>query len=212
MSNFKAALFDLDGVLIDSETLYTHFWAEVGRVHHLPSPTFAQDIKGTTLADILDTYFPQPEVRADINRLLHEFENEIVYPIFPGAVEFVDLLRSKGIATAVVTSSDEHKMRFLFNQHPDFRAHFDCIVSANDVTHSKPHPEPYLVGAKKAGCAPSDAIVFEDSFQGLESGRSAGAKLVALATTNSRESLAGKADLIFDSIGQIDYQSLADLF
>ncbi len=49
----QAALFDLDGVLIDSETLYTRFWAEVGKHHHLPSPTFAYDIKGTTLTDIL---------------------------------------------------------------------------------------------------------------------------------------------------------------
>ncbi len=55
MKQIKGALFDLDGVLIDSETLYTEFWAEVGRHHHLPSPTFAYDIKGTTLNDILTT-------------------------------------------------------------------------------------------------------------------------------------------------------------
>ncbi len=78
---YKAALFDLDGVLIDSETLYTRFWEKVGREHHLPSPTFAYDIKGTTLTDILTTYFPDPEVRKDIDRMLHEFENEIVYPV-----------------------------------------------------------------------------------------------------------------------------------
>lgn len=52
----KAALFDLDGVLIDSETLYTQFWQRVGEIHHLPSPTFAYDIKGTTLKDILETH------------------------------------------------------------------------------------------------------------------------------------------------------------
>ena len=86
---YKAALFDLDGVLIDSETLYTGFWERVGREHHLPSATFAQDIKGTTLSDILTTHFPDPEVRRDVDRMLHEFENEIVYPIFPGALEFV---------------------------------------------------------------------------------------------------------------------------
>ena len=90
---YKAALFDLDGVLIDSETLYTGFWEKVGKSHHLPSPTFAYDIKGTTLNDILTTYFPEPEIRADVDRMLHEFENEIVYPVFPGALEFVDSLR-----------------------------------------------------------------------------------------------------------------------
>ncbi len=72
---YKAALFDLDGVLIDSETLYTKFWQRVGEIHHLPSPTFAYDIKGTTLNDILTTHFSDPQVQADINRLLHEFDN-----------------------------------------------------------------------------------------------------------------------------------------
>lgn len=200
---YKAALFDLDGVLIDSETLYTGFWEKVGKSHHLPSPTFAHDIKGTTLNDILTTYFAEPEVRADIDRMLHEFENEIVYPIFPGAMEFVDSLREKGVKTVIVTSSDNKKMDFLFNQHPDFRSHFDAIVTAADVTHSKPHPEPYLVGASKAGVSASESVVFEDSFQGLEAGRSAGAYVVALATTNPAASLEGKADRIVNSLSEM---------
>lgn len=200
---FKAALFDLDGVLIDSETLYTRFWERVGKSHHLPSPTFALDIKGTTLNDILTTYFPEPEVRRDVDRMLHEFENEIVYPVFPGALEFVDSLRRKGMKTVIVTSSDEKKMDFLFRQHPDFPSHFDAIVTAADVTKSKPDPEPYLVGARKAGVSPRECVVFEDSFQGLESGRKAGAYVVALATTNSADKLAGHADKIVGALAEL---------
>lgn len=200
---FKAALFDLDGVLIDSETLYTQFWERVGQTHHLPSPTFAYDIKGTTLADILSTYFPQPEIRADVDRMLHEFENEIVYPIFPGAMEYVDYLRRRGVKTVIVTSSDEKKMDFLFRQHPDFASHFDAIVTSADVTRSKPDPEPYLVGAAKAGVEPGQCVVFEDSFQGLESGRRAGAKVVALATTSPARLLEGKADKVISSLSEL---------
>ncbi len=200
---YKAALFDLDGVLIDSETLYTGFWEKVGKTHHLPSPTFAQDIKGTTLNDILTTHFADPQVREDVNRMLHQFENEIVYPIFPGALEFVDSLRANGIKTVIVTSSDDKKMDFLFAQHPNFASHFDAIVTATDVHRSKPDPEPYQVGAKKAGCNPNECIVFEDSFQGLESGRSAGAYVVGLATTNSADSLQGKADRIVNSLAEL---------
>lgn len=197
---YKAALFDLDGVLIDSETLYTGFWEKVGKTHHLPSPTFALDIKGTTLNDILTTYFAAPEIRADVDRMLHEFENEIVYPVFPGALEFVDRLRSKGMKTVIVTSSDDKKMEFLFGQHPDFSSHFDAIVTASDVSRSKPDPEPYLVGAAKAGCSPNECVVFEDSFQGLEAGRRAGAYVVGLSTTNPAASLEGKADRIAASL------------
>lgn len=200
---YKAALFDLDGVLIDSETLYTGFWEKVGKTHRLPSPTFALDIKGTTLNDILTTYFAAPEVRADVDRMLHEFENEIVYPVFPGALEFVDMLRSKGMKTVIVTSSDDKKMEFLFAQHPDFSSHFDAIVTAADVTRSKPDPEPYLVGAAKAGCPPQECVVFEDSFQGLEAGRRAGAYVVGLSTTNPAASLQGKADRIAASLAEL---------
>lgn len=203
MGKYKAALFDLDGVLIDSETLYTVFWERVGETHHLPSPTFASDIKGTTLNDILTTYFPEPQVRRDINRMLHEFENEIVYPVFPGAFEFVDSLRTRGLKTVIVTSSDNKKMEFLFNQHPDFPSHFDAIVTACDVTHSKPHPEPYLKGAAKAGVPPELCIVFEDSFQGLESGRNAGCKVVGLYTTNPKKAVAEMAEIVAASLDEL---------
>lgn len=201
--NRKAALFDLDGVLIDSETLYTQFWAEVGRHHHLPSPTFAYDIKGTTLTDILETHFPSAEVRADVDRLLHEFEDNVVYPIFPGALEFVDKLRGLGMKTVIVTSSDDRKMEFLYAQHPGFRAHFDDVVTAADVTHSKPHPEPYLVGAGKAGVDPAECVVFEDSYQGLQAGRAAGAYVVGLSTTNPVEEVARYADLVVASLAEL---------
>lgn len=200
---FKAALFDLDGVLIDSETLYTGFWENVGKIHRLPSPTFAYDIKGTTLDDILTTHFPDPEVRKDVDRLLHEFENEIVYPIFSGALEFVDALRNRGLKTVIVTSSDDKKMDFLFRQHPDFPAHFDAIVTAADVSRSKPDPEPYQVGARKAGAACDECIVFEDSFQGLESGRRAGCRVVGLSTTNPSESISDKADFVYPSLAAV---------
>ena len=196
----KAALFDLDGVLIDSETLYTKFWERVGKLHHLPSPTFAYDIKGTTLDDILTTHFPDPEVREDIDRLLHEFENEIVYPIFPGALEFVDSLRAKGLKTVIVTSSDEKKMSFLFRQHPDMPSYFDAIVTAADVHKSKPDPEPYLVGAKKAGAKPEECLVFEDSFQGLQSGKAAGCTVVGVATTNPADKIAHFSDVVTPSL------------
>lgn len=199
----KAALFDLDGVLIDSETLYTRFWENVGKVHHLPSPTFAYDIKGTTLTDILTTHFSDPEVRKDVDRLLHEFENEIVYPVFPGALEFVEILRAKGLKTVIVTSSDTKKMDFLFAQHPGFATHFDAIVTACDVTRSKPDPEPYITGAYKAGVQPGECIVFEDSFQGLESGRRAGCRVIGLSTTNSAEAIAIKADLVTPSLAAL---------
>jgi beta-phosphoglucomutase-like phosphatase (HAD superfamily) len=94
-------------------------------------------------------------------------------------------------------------MEFLFNQHPEFKTHFDAIVTAADVTKSKPDPEPYLIGAAKAGCKPEECVVFEDSFQGIEAGRRAGAYVVGIATTNPAASLEGKADRIVNSLAEL---------
>lgn len=202
------ALFDLDGVIIDSETRYTEFWAEVGRNFKLPSPTFAYDIKGTTLSDILDTYFADEPVRSGVIAMIHDFENRVQYDLFPGVYELIDSLRARGVRCAIVTSSDDVKMRFLYGQHPDFRAHFDVIIDGTQVTNSKPDPEGYLLAATRLGCAPEDCFVFEDSFPGLEAGRRAGATVVGVATTNPRDTLTGKADIIVDTIGDLDADTL----
>lgn len=199
----RGALFDLDGVLIDSESLYTEFWGEMGRRFELPSPTFAYDIKGTTLTDILNRYFPDPELQVRIIDAVHRFEDNMVYPVFPGVEDFLDRLIAKGWRIAIVTSSDDVKMESLFKQQGWMCGKFDAIVTGSMVTRSKPDPEGYLTAAAMLGCDPADCVVFEDSYQGLEAGRRAGGRVVALATTNPREKLVALADSVIDSF--LDY-------
>lgn len=205
------ALFDLDGVLIDSETLYTKFWDEMGKTHELPSPTFAHDIKGMTLKRILDDHFPDSDVRADVVARLHDFEDNVYYPIFDGVAEFLAMLRENGVKTAVVTSSDDTKMNYLFRQHPDFRAMFDCLVTGSEVTKSKPDPEGYLLGADRIGIDIHDCVVFEDSYQGLEAGRRSGAVVIALDTTNPADTLTDKADLVISGFSGLTLEDLLQL-
>ncbi len=200
------ALFDLDGVLIDSEGLYTQFWASIGHEFNHPSPTFAMDIKGTTLTQIL-SLFPA-EVRPAIMRRIHEFEDEITYSLFPGVEQFLKELRDRGVRMAIVTSSDDVKMSYLFKQHPSLRDYFDVVVTGSMVTKSKPDPEGYLKAAELIGVAPEDCYVFEDSFQGLEAGRAAGARVIGLATTNPRESIESKADIVIDGFTGFNYDAM----
>ncbi|MDE7154128.1 MAG: HAD family phosphatase [Muribaculaceae bacterium] len=207
-NNQKGALFDLDGVLIDSETVYTSFWQEVAPRYGQTAPTFALDIKGTTLTDILNTYFPDPQQQKEITELVHRLEDEIVYPVFEGVREFLDSLTSAGFRIAVVTSSDNTKMEYLFRQQPWMRSRFDAIITGSMVKNSKPDPEGYLLAAKNIGCNPQNCYVFEDSFQGLEAGRRAGATVIALATTNPREKLEGKAAVVIDGFAGLDLKQL----
>ena len=177
-------LFDLDGVLVDSEGEYSIFWGGMGRRYNLQS-TFASDIKGTTLQEIL-LNFPEAD-RQGIKDELYQFEANMEYHWIPGAKEFVDELTEAGIPMAIVTSSDDAKMEKLYAKHPNLRKAITKVVTGDMVTKSKPDPEGYLLGARLIGVPIEDCFVFEDSMQGLEAGRRSGATVIGLATTNPRE-------------------------
>lgn len=193
----KGVLFDLDGVLIDSESIYTVFWDGIDREFPTGIPNFAQAIKGSNLHRILEM-FPEGEVRDTVVARIHDFEDKIVYREFPGVKDFLLSLKEAGIPMAIVTSSDKVKMECLFKQLPWMESYFDAIIDGDMVTRSKPDPQGYLLGAEAIGCDISDCYVFEDSHQGLEAGRRSGATVIALATTNPRESLKGEAHELID--------------
>lgn len=197
------ALFDLDGVLIDTETTYTRFWDEIDRIYPTGIENYALHIKGTTLEEIIKD-FPDPAVRADILRRIREFQDSMTYPIFPGVEDFLKELASRGIPAAIVTSSDNRKMGFLFKEHPSFRNYFKAVIDASQVTLSKPDPQGYLLAAKAIGCNPANCFVFEDSIQGLKAGQAAGATVIGLATTNPREVVEPLANHVID--GFVDFK------
>ncbi len=209
-TNMLAALFDLDGVLIDSEGTYTQFWDNIEHVYPTGIPNYALVIKGSNLQKILANY-PSQQVRDDIVRRIDEFEADMTYPLFEGAIDLLNKLRHRHIPSAIVTSSSLHKMQSLFAKVPQLEAVVDEIVTGSEVSRSKPDPEGYLLAANKLGIAPADCVVFEDSLQGLEAGRRAGAKVVAIATTNPRSALVGRADIIVDSIADITLEILKTL-
>lgn len=190
-------LFDLDGVLIDSESLYTKFWDEIDLVYPTGIENFALYIKGTTLPSILD-HFKDDDVRSDIVARIHEFEKHMVYPVFPGVMDFLADLRRHNIPKAIVTSSDAVKMASLREQLPDFTDCFDAVIDASMVTRSKPDPQGYLLGAEAIDRDPAKCFVFEDSLQGMAAGNAAGATVIGLATTLPRERVQDKARKIID--------------
>lgn len=194
-------LFDLDGVLIDSEGLYTEFWRDVEKVYPTHVEDFVYKIKGNALFKILDTYF-EKNVHQNIVEMVHEFERNIKYPIYDGVISFLAELKQRGIPAAIVTSSDDVKMENLYKQYPDFRGNFAAVITGSDVTQSKPHPEGYLLAAKAIGVAPENCYVFEDSLQGLDAGMASGATVVGLTTSNPVEMIKNKAhEIINDFVG-----------
>lgn len=207
-----AALFDLDGVLIDSESIYTVFWNRMNELFPTGIDNFPYVIKGTTLPQILDRYFPDPEVQAQLRVYLKKQEAEMVYRIFPGVERFLKALKEKDIPTAIVTSSNDAKMKVLFDSLPGFRDYFDVVVTDTDVTRSKPDPQGYMLAAERLGVPSEHCVVFEDSRAGLEAGRRAGGKVVAVATTLTHEDIAGCGDIVIDSFEELTPERVEALF
>lgn len=210
----KAALFDLDGVVFDTEPQYTVFWGMICREYHPEHPQLEQEIKGSTLVQIYDRWFSGPlaSEQASITERLNQFEAQMTYEFLPGFEALIGCLRAHGVKTAVVTSSNQPKMASVYRAQPRFKTLFDAILTSEDFEYSKPHPDCYLKGAARFGAAPSECVVFEDSFNGLKSGRAAGMKVVGVATTNTVEAIAPLSDMqVKDYLG-LDYDRLMKLF
>ena len=197
---YKAALFDLDGVVVDTESQYTKFWGSVGKKYFPEQPDFAEKIKGSTLVQIYDRYFKgETDKQQTITKGLDDFERSMDYEYIPGYYQFVLKLRELGVKTAVVTSSNIAKMENVYRAHPDFKSLFDAILTSEDFDKSKPDPDCYLKAAQRFGFQSDECVGFEDSINGLKAVKAAKMMCVGLATTNSEEVVAQYADIVIDN-------------
>ena len=204
-----AALFDFDGVVVDTEPQYTLFWDEKGKKYHPEIPNFGHHIKGQTLIQIYKQFFREPEsLQDEITRQLLDYELTMHFEYIDGVVDFMKELREKGVKLAIVTSSNDAKMANAYREHPELKTMVDYIVTADRVTHSKPHPECFLLGAEMLGVEKDNCIVFEDSFHGIEAGNRAGMKVIGLATTNSTEAIADKCALVIPDFTDFTFEKM----
>ena len=207
----KAALFDLDGVVFDTEPQYSVFWGEQCRHYHPEHPGLENEIKGQTLTQIYDSWFSGSllEEQPVITERLNAYEQQMDYDYLDGFLAFVGDLRSHGVRTAVVTSSNVPKMESVYRKQPGFPALFDAILTSEDFAQSKPDPDCYLKAAQKLGVGPDSCVVFEDSVNGLRSGRAADMKVVGLLTTNPLAVVEPLSDIQIPDYEGLTYESLS---
>jgi len=210
MNKISTALFDLDGVVFDTEPQYTEFWGSQCRLYHPKEPGLEHRIKGQTLVQIFDRYFAglkdeQPKIVARLD----EFERNMRFEYIQGFTDFIESLRQNDIHTAVVTSSNQTKMNVVYKAKPEFKSLFDAVLTSEDFAKSKPDPDCYLKGAARFGEKDvRRCVVCEDSYNGLKSGRSAGMNVVGLATTNPAEMIKPLCDVVIDNFNGLDYLKL----
>ena len=201
-NNDIACLFDLDGVLVDSERIYTKIWEAIEKQWPTGIENFTYKIKGTTLEDILERYFPK-EVRDDVTKELLRLEGMMIYGPLSGAIEFLDALRSRGIPIALVTSSNGLKMDHLWHDMPGFKEKFNVVITGDEVQCSKPDPEGYLAAAAALRVNPKRCAVFEDSLQGVKAGKAAGAFVIGVAGTLKASDIRPYSDIVVNAVADV---------
>ncbi len=182
---FKAAIFDMDGLLIDSERAISAAWIEGARAlgFDLKMSDFVKVI-GTAsqqstamLIDMLGSEDAMRATAAKAQAMLPQAGGHPVFPLKPGALPLLEALRAAGIPCAVASSSAVDEIRHRLG-HVDVLKYFRCVAGGNEVTHGKPDPALYLLAAGRLGVAPEDCIAFEDSENGARAAQAAGVRVV----------------------------------
>lgn len=208
----RAALFDLDGVVLDTESQYSDFWSGIGREFHPDVPQFSQLIKGQTLVQIYDKWFVHDKgLQQHITERLNLFELNMNYPYIVGAENFICQLKEAGFGLAVVTSSNNIKMTRVYESHPELKQYFDQILTSEHFTRSKPDPMCYQLAADMLSTEIKSCVVFEDSFHGIEAGRRAGMKVVGLSTTNLAKDIKSLCSCVINDFTEISVEKILQM-
>ncbi len=215
-----AAIFDMDGVLIDSNPFHIRKWIGLLEEHRIPYNP--DDLPAQILGQRNDTafrFFFGPELQDDeIERLSEELEagfRKTFRPHArpaPGLKALIEQCHAAAIPMAVASSAMSKNVEFVVDAL-GLRSYFRLVVTGDEVTHPKPDPEIYLKTAGKLGLEPAQCLAFEDSFVGIDSAKRAGMKCVAIASTFPREELSRTpADLVVKSFEEVSLATLRALF
>lgn len=175
----RGAIFDMDGVLFDTERVYQQVWQEIAAEHQIElDSSFPAAISGTNGAKmrrIVEEYYRVPDGTEIIETCTQRVREVLAryVPIKEGVPEILHFFREKKIPMAVASSSSLQQIESNL-QKADIREYFTEIVSGTQVAHGKPAPDIFLYAAKQIGCEPKECLVFEDSKNGVRAGYEAG--------------------------------------
>lgn len=181
----KGAIFDMDGLLFDTEQLYQDSWTTLAiEFGQTPAPEFSKAICGTNgeqMRKVVQTYYPSIDTDEYIRRCIERVDRleETYVPEKPGLHTILKGLQKNGVKMAVASSSPANMIRRNLRV-ARVESYFDAVVSSSQVEHSKPAPDVFLLAADQLGLSPEDCYVFEDSFNGLRAGAAAGCAVIMI--------------------------------
>lgn len=204
----RGVLFDLDGVIVD--TLHYHYLAWKHMFEQFGGSVSEHSVllhEGRNSREILPLLIEESGVSIPEDRRESFIEEKRAYyrsivqvREYPGAFDVIDELKKRGYRTALVTACALKNMQHSLS--PEKQAHFDFIITGDEVQRAKPFPDPYLTAARQLAVEPAECAVVENAPLGIAAAKAAGMCCVAIETTLGREYLSS-ADCILSAIGEL---------
>jgi beta-phosphoglucomutase-like phosphatase (HAD superfamily) len=206
--HFLAAIFDMDGLLIDSERATSEAW--IAGAKALGFKLEMADFLGVVgraaqqsvpmLIEMLGSEEAMRATAAKVRELLPQSGGGPVFPLKPGALMLLEALRHAGIPCGVASSSDVDEIRHRLG-HVGVLGYFRSVTGGNEVAHGKPDPAIYLLAASRLGVLPAECIAFEDSENGARAAQAAGIRVVIVPDLkHPPEDVAAHAHAVIDSL------------
>ena len=201
----RAVIFDMDGVIVDSEPYSMQALIDILRQYGVePTEEELQRSYGRRVRDDFVDYFSRHGVAADVNMAIahkharyYHLAAGHLQPL-PGVIALLRRLQDHGYHLALASSGDRVKVAFGM-QALALNGIFEAVVTGDDVAHSKPDPEIYLIAAQQLAVPPEQCLAIEDAPAGVEAAKRAGMRCVAVTNSVAPEQL-HKADLIVASL------------
>lgn len=212
IENIKAALFDMDGTLVDSMWMWGKIDVEVLARRDIPYYSgFQSEIEGMSYRSAIEYMKDRFSLKESVEELMAEihemaidkYEKEVTFK--PGALEFLKECRSSGILCGMSTSNSRELLNAC-ERNLHFMEYFDSVRTTDEVVRSKPFPDCYLLNAADLKVRPEDCVVFEDIIPGIQAGKAAGMRVYAVADLYSENAESEKKRLSDGFIS--DYREL----
>jgi beta-phosphoglucomutase len=205
-----AVIFDLDGVLVDTGLFHKQSWYDLAEregfqmTDKIFYATFGMQ-NYQIIPMLVGGELPTSEEIDRMSDWKEQRYRELIagrMELLPGVKMLIDDLKNNGFLLAVGTSAPKKNLDFMLD-NTSLQNSFDACVTGEEVSNGKPAPETFLKAAQKLAVATSDCVVVEDAVHGVQAGKAARMVVVAVTTTSSKAELA-EADMIVDSLGQIN--------
>lgn len=215
----KAVLFDHDGTLVDSEIIHFSHWRDVLRRHgaELSQDEFCRRYVGVPVEANAQDMVRRFGLSATAQTLLDDKEQATAdflrtqaFPLMPGVIEVIEACRRQRLDLAVVTGGGAPGVVASLREYACF-SHFTTMVTSDDVAHSKPAPDVYLLAMQRLGLPPEACLAIEDTQAGVSAARAAGLRCLAVPNDMSRahdfSAATGRCSSLQAALGWIEQQS-----